>query len=85
MFDALEPDGLIVGNAKALSPGPFEQVSDIGVAFQARDKENGIGGRVAVPAVIGKAAINEDKGTFGEFQRPGPADHDLVQKKWTQS
>ena len=74
MPDALEPDGLIVGNTNTLSPGPFEQVLDIGIAFQTRDKENGVGGQVAVPAVIGEAAINADKGPFGEFQRPGPVD-----------
>ena len=65
---------MIVGNAKALSPGPFEQVLDTGIAFQPRNKENGVGGQVAVPAVIGEAAIDTDKGPFGEFQRPGPAD-----------
>ena len=74
LLDAFESDVLIVGNAKALSPGPFEQVLDIGIAFQPRNKENGVSGQIAVPAVIGEAAIDTNKGPFGEFQRPGPAD-----------
>ena len=67
MLDAFESDGLIVGNANTLSPGPFEQILDIGIAFQPRNKENSVGGQVAVPAVIREAAINADKGTLGEF------------------
>lgn len=74
LLDAFESDGLIVGNAKALSPGPFEQVLDIGITFQPRNKENSAGGQIAVPAVIGEAAINADKRTLGEFQGSGPID-----------
>lgn len=74
LLDALEQDGLIVGNAKAFSPTPFEQVLDIGIAFQPRNKENSVGGQIAIPAVIGEAAIKADKRTLGEFQSSGPID-----------
>lgn len=74
LLNPFKPDGLIVGDPSAPSPGPFEQVLDIGIAFQPRNKENGVSGQVAVPAVIGEAAINADKGTLGELQGTGPVD-----------
>ena len=87
LLNPFEPDGLIVGDPRAPSPGPFEQVLDIGIAFEPRNKENGVGGQVAVPAVIGEAAINTDKGTLGKLQGPGPVDLVLlalshVHKDW---
>ena len=74
LFDSIEPDGLIVGDAGAFPPSPFEHILDIGVCFQTGDKEDGVGGQIAVPAVIGEAAIHADKGTLGEFQCSGPVD-----------
>jgi len=74
LLNPFEPDGLIVGDPSAPSPGSFKQVLDIGIAFQPRNKENGVSGQVAVPAVIGEAAINADKGALGELQGPGPVD-----------
>jgi len=42
LLDAFEPDGLVVGDTGAFTPTPFEQVLDIGVAFQAGNKEDGV-------------------------------------------
>jgi len=74
LLNSLEPDGLIVGNAGAFSSGPFEQILDIGVAFPAGDEEDGVGGQIVLPGIVGEAAIETGKGAFGEFECSGPVD-----------
>ena len=61
LLHPLEPNGLIVGDAGALSPGPLEQVLDIGVTFQPGHEENIAQVQVVVPAIIGEAAIETGK------------------------
>lgn len=68
VLEAFEPDGLVVGNAGAFTPSPFEKVFDIGVAFQAGNKEDGVYGQIVVPGVICKAAVETDKGTLWKLE-----------------
>ena len=78
LLHPFEPNGLVVGDAGALSPGPLEQVLDIGVAFQSGHEENVAQVQVVVPAIIGEAAIETGKRALGQLERSGPVDFVLL-------
>ena len=45
---------------------------DEGIAFQPADKEGAGLNQRSVPVVIGKTAVEDNEGTFGQLQRLGP-------------
>ena len=63
-FNAFEFDGLVVGDTRAFSSGPFEQILDVSVALEPGDKVDRIYGEFVVPGIIGKSAVKADKGSF---------------------